>query len=272
MDDRTRHGRHSTPIRFARVPIFPSPRHGDSREIGWRRETRAACSIVRSIDVWNAIDRLAIERIAIRHGDRDRDNARLTSLVPITHEAISHGISPDRIGSIDPPWKFRGDETLCPFALRVTRRNCGRDCRVQQWAHCAGDDRGMPRTFERFLELDGFDRIGWGYSDRGRIVVTMSILLWRQRRASQVRAEAVLSLTGKIIRLWMSIYRGEENKSFESKSLFFQEGRILGKLLYDRSLSEWRWIKVSRLKVFRGSLEGEKKEWIVLEFSKESVI
>lgn len=98
--------------RFARVPIFPSPRHGDSREIGWRRETRAACSIVRSIDVWNAIDRLAIERIAIRHGDRDRDNARLTSLVPITHEAISHGISPDRIGSIDPPWKFRGDETV----------------------------------------------------------------------------------------------------------------------------------------------------------------
>lgn len=70
-------------------------------------------------------------------------------------------------------------------------------------------------------------------------MVTMSILLWRQRRASQVRAEAVLSLTGKIIRLWMSmIYRGEENKSFESKSLFFQEGRILGKLLYDRSLSE----------------------------------
>lgn len=69
-------------------------------------------TIVRSIDVWNAIDRLAIERIAIRHGDRDRDNARLTSLVPITHEAISHGISPDRIDR--PALEIQG------------RRNCAR--------------------------------------------------------------------------------------------------------------------------------------------------
>lgn len=213
--------RYDSPV-FQFFPPHDTGIAGKSDEGG----KHARRTIVRSIDVWNAIDRLAIERIAIRHGDRDRDNARLTSLVPITHEAISHGISPDRIGSIDPPWKFRGDETLCPFALRVTRRNCGRDCRVQQWAHCAGDDRGMPRTFERFLELDGFDRIGWGYSDRGRIVVTMSILLWRQRRASQVRAEAVLSLTGKIIRLWMSIYRGEGIKVSKAKVCFFKKGEF----------------------------------------------
>lgn len=57
-------------------------------------------------------------------------------------------------------------------------------------------------------------------------MVTMSILLWRQRRASQVRAEAVLSLTGKIIRLWMSIYRGEGIKVSKAKVCFFKKGEF----------------------------------------------
>ena len=37
----------------------------------------------RTIDVCDAIDGTAIERVAIGHGDRDRDNG-LTSFMPIT--------------------------------------------------------------------------------------------------------------------------------------------------------------------------------------------
>lgn len=138
------------------LPARPPDTGITGKSVGWRRETRAAYD--RTIDVCNAIDRLAIERIAIRHGDRDRDNARLTSLVPITHSRYLTGSV--RIGSIDPPWKFRG-EKLCSFALWVTRRNCGGDRVRRQWTHCAGDDRGMSRLLE--LE-DSVDRT-WSVED-----------------------------------------------------------------------------------------------------------